>query len=508
MLNTLRHLGFTAFGLILALLTLPAFASTSGITYQGRILKPDGSPLVGQFTQFKMQIRTPDSGSCLMYEEVQSQDLRNSNGAFSLTMNDGSGSRTDSTALTLDRIFANHGSFSLPASSCNTGNGTYAPGSGDGRNLVVLFKDETMASWEPIPAQKINFVPLAFEAKQVQGFTADSLLRVVNGSGDPITGLTPFSNAQYTALLALANGSSTAYTKSGELNGVALPAMATGEVLGWNGTAWVSTAASGALGANSIATTMLQSGSVTGAKLDPAISVSTSGTLASAMTTTRDFKVYAAAPSTFYVEQLAPAGLAASYTLTWPLNAGSAGQFLTTNGSGTLTWTTPSSAGITALTGDVTAAGPGSSAAAVTSVGGVSATNVASGAALANAATDLNTNSAIVKRDASGNFASNIATLNGLGLSNSGSIVTIVNPIGAGYTLTLPSGTGSSGHHQPIDVVDVAVDGRTRCERRSRCRGRHQRRGQHLFWGLPHGNDERGDPSALRQHGGQRDYKN
>src|SRR5690606_31902727 len=30
-----------------------------------------------------------------------------------------------------------------------------------------------------------------------------------------------------------------------------------------------------------------------------------------------------------------------SYTLVWPSNSGSNGQFLTTNGSGTLSWTTP-----------------------------------------------------------------------------------------------------------------------------------------------------------------------
>jgi hypothetical protein len=432
------------FGFIATCLSSIALASNSGVTYQGRILKPDGSPLAGQFTQFRMQLRTPDSSGCLMYEELQSQDLRNSNGAFSVTINDGTGSRSDTTGLTLDRIFANHGTFTLDPSTCNTGSGAYSPAPGDGRNLVVLFKDETMSTWEPVPPQKINFVPLAFESKQVGGFTADSLLRVVNGSGDPLSGLTPLSNAQYTALMALVNGSSTTYAKAGELNGVALPAMTTGEALGWNGTAWVSTP-TGTPGTNSITAAMLQASSVTGTKLDPAISILTSGTVASAITTTRDFKIYATSPSTFYVRMLAPAALGTSYSLTWPMTAGASNQVLTTDGSGNLTWTTPSSAGITALTGDVTASGPGSAAATVTSVGTSTAAQVHAAELAANAATSAATASTIVKRDGSGDFVANVGKFNGLALNNGVSLLNIVNPPGGAYTLTLPANAGSNG---------------------------------------------------------------
>ncbi len=70
---------------------------------------------------------------------------------------------------------------------------------------------------------------------------------------------------------------------------------------------------------------------------------------------------------------------------------------------------------ITALTGDVTATGPGSVASTVVSVGGSSAANVASAEALANAATDVNTISTIVKRDSSGDFAAGTITADLLG---------------------------------------------------------------------------------------------
>lgn len=65
---------------------------------------------------------------------------------------------------------------------------------------------------------------------------------------------------------------------------------------------------------------------------------------------------------------------------------------------------------ITGLTGDVSASGPGSVAATVNSVGGSSAANINSAELLANAATNLNTASTIVRRDISGNFTAGTIT--------------------------------------------------------------------------------------------------
>jgi hypothetical protein len=62
------------------------------------------------------------------------------------------------------------------------------------------------------------------------------------------------------------------------------------------------------------------------------------------------------------------------------------------------------------LVGDVTGT---QDATVVSSVGGLVATNIASGASAANAATSANTAGSIVKRDASGNFSAGTATLNG-----------------------------------------------------------------------------------------------
>ena len=70
---------------------------------------------------------------------------------------------------------------------------------------------------------------------------------------------------------------------------------------------------------------------------------------------------------------------------------------------------------ISALTGDVSAIGPGSAVATVNFVGGESASNVASATATVLNATSVATPSTLVLRDASGNFSANIITaaLNG-----------------------------------------------------------------------------------------------
>jgi hypothetical protein len=433
-----------------------AFAAGSGITYQGRILKPGGTPLEGSNVQFKLQIRTPDSGSCLMYEEIQSLNMVGSSGSFDLTINSGLGVRTDSTGLTLERIFANRGSFTFDGSTCTSGS-AYIPNSGDGRVLQVSFKDETMSAWEPIPPSNINFVPFAFESKQVQGFGADSLLRVVDGSGDPLTGLAPLSNAQYTALMSLADGSSNAYTKLGQLNGAALPTMSAGEVLGWNGTSWVSTTSTP--GADSIAATMIQNGAVDGTKLDPAISISTSGMVTSAVATTRDFRIYAAVPSNFYVGMLADPAMIASYTLTWPDTGGTSGQVLTSDGAGKMKWETPSSAGITDLTGDVTASGPGSAVATVATVGTSTAVDIHTAEVAANAATEANTPDTIVKRDASGGFSAGAISAGGVSSTGTmtASTATVAGAVTQGSSVYKDSGSNTVTVSAPSLVTSSYV---------------------------------------------------
>lgn len=275
----------------------------SGVTYQGRILKPSGEPLNGTTTQFRMQIRAPDDSGCLMYEETRTLNMATSGGSFSMTMNDGTGIRTDTSGYNFNRVLANAegtaNEFTFAASACAPGYTTYAPQPGDGRILVVDFKDETMATWERIPAQKINYVPFAFEAKRIAGFSPTSLLRIAESDGT-LGNVSPLSNAMYTELLALIGGTSTQYQLAG-----------------------------------TIAT-----GSVVGASLANNITIATTGSVTTDTASTKDFRLTDPdASTTNYVKFQANPGITANYTYTWPINYGSTRQVLTTDGAGNLTWT-------------------------------------------------------------------------------------------------------------------------------------------------------------------------
>jgi hypothetical protein len=195
--------------------------ANSGITYHGRILNPDGSPVTNSAVQFKMQIATPDGQTCLMYQEIQTKDLSATNGAFSITLNDGSGTAT-LYGYNMDQIFGNYGTFSFSASNCLSGTGSYTPNASDGRAFIVSFKTSTMSSYEALPTQLINFAPFAIEAKQVAGFPGNSLMRVDSGSGP--TAIRAITSTEANALLDLADGISTKYVQSTG-NGAPLPSF-------------------------------------------------------------------------------------------------------------------------------------------------------------------------------------------------------------------------------------------------------------------------------------------
>lgn len=223
-------------------LSLTTLAGNPGVSYQGRIIKPDGSPLEGANVQFRMQVRSPGSENCLLYEEIQSINMLGSSGVFSVTLNDGSGTRVDSPTYQIDRLFANRDTMTLDSTRCSVGT-TYSPNSGDGRKFIVYFKDETMSAYEPLPILSLNYTPqsmYALEAQKVDKFSASHLLRAVDGSGNPATA-PAFDPAQLTSLTNLLAGTSTQYATTTQFNTVQgfaktiLPTCLTGEVLKANG---------------------------------------------------------------------------------------------------------------------------------------------------------------------------------------------------------------------------------------------------------------------------------
>jgi hypothetical protein len=134
------------------------------------------------------------------------------------------------------------------------------------------------------------------------------------------------------------------------------------------------------------------------------------------------------------------------------------------------------SAGITALTGDVVATGPGSAIAAVQFVGGKTSAQVAAAVNAYIAATPLNVANTIVQRDASDNFAAGIITaaLNGAASANvlksgdtmSGPLIITNNSAAAlvvdGNVFVVDGANNRIGINQlnPTEALDVIGNGK------------------------------------------------
>ena len=210
------------------ILISPQVFASSGITYQGRLISPDGTPVASSSVQFKIQIRTPGTQDCLLYEELQTLDLSTTQGTFALSLADGSGVRQDSNSWSLFDALSNRKSFSFAAADC-TGVNSYTPAADDNRKFRVYFNDGSFAGWEALPLQTINFIPMSIESYAVGGFPASSLLRVEDSGtlGTP----SALTTAQYNEIVALVGGTSSLYEKAGQLGGSSIPALTSGQTV-------------------------------------------------------------------------------------------------------------------------------------------------------------------------------------------------------------------------------------------------------------------------------------
>ncbi|WP_413943350.1 tail fiber domain-containing protein [Bdellovibrio sp. HCB-162] len=180
-----------------------AFAAPNSFTYQGRILKTDGTPLEYAHVSFLFEITNP-AGTCVIYrEQVDDINMQNSKGVFDVPI--GSGTKifpTDPTFKLLD-------AFKNSITQNCSGGSTYMASSGDTRLLKVQFHDGV--GWKVIsPANEIRSVP--------------------------------FSAYAYSAEMLGDKNASDFLLKAG------LPTCAANEFLSWNGTALVCAPVSGASG--------------------------------------------------------------------------------------------------------------------------------------------------------------------------------------------------------------------------------------------------------------------
>ncbi|MGE9744269.1 tail fiber domain-containing protein [Bdellovibrio bacteriovorus] len=151
-----RKYGTLIVGVLTAslLLAISASATPNSLTYQGRILKADGTPLEHSNVSFQFEITNPN-GQCIIYrEQVDHIDLTNSGGVFDVPIGTGSQSHPTAGTFSLLDSFKNTGSL-----SCD-GGATYNPAANDQRRLRVRFHDGS--GWKTIsPDNEIRSVPYA-----------------------------------------------------------------------------------------------------------------------------------------------------------------------------------------------------------------------------------------------------------------------------------------------------------------------------------------------------------
>ncbi|NUN06624.1 MAG: hypothetical protein HUU57_12790, partial [Bdellovibrio sp.] len=233
---------------IIAFLILPSVSLAGAvITYHGRILDASDKPVEASLVTFKIRIYSPNPGKCLLYEETRDLPMANSNGIFVVPIGDGNGRRTVGVdpGISIEEIFSNNPSLTLnrtgyPVFTCNSGGHSYTPQALDQRQLEVSFDDHSAAGEQILPIIDVGFVPLAvnsYDAQNVGGTPAGSVLRVSGGTATPLT------PANFTELTKLLNGTTTQYAKAGQLNGVSVPSLSNGQVLGWTGGTWAPVAA-------------------------------------------------------------------------------------------------------------------------------------------------------------------------------------------------------------------------------------------------------------------------
>ncbi|HWU42567.1 MAG TPA: hypothetical protein VN132_03980, partial [Bdellovibrio sp.] len=181
--------------IFVSLISWTAFAAPSSLTYQGRILKSDGTPLESKNVSFIFQITNP-SGSCIIYQEqVTGYSMVNSGGVFDIPIGNGTVDYPLSGGVGVLDVFNNSTSYNCgdcTGYTCaDSSGGSFNPLSSDGRLLRVQFHDGV--GWKTIsPDAIIRSVPYAGYALSAQKLGTNSvndfiLKSDVNNSGSGTT---------------------------------------------------------------------------------------------------------------------------------------------------------------------------------------------------------------------------------------------------------------------------------------------------------------------------------
>lgn len=193
---------------MLALGATISHASPGLITFQSRIVKPDGTALEASSVSFRFSV-TDTVGSCVIYQEdFSSINMSASKGLISLSL--GAGTKVfPAGPMPLPNVFNNYGS---PLFNCQAG-GTINAGLTDRRKLVMQFNDGS--GWQTLPAMDINSNPFAMQASNAYslgGFSANDYLRPAALTPcNPATEALTFNGTSFTCV-AVGGGGSASYS--------------------------------------------------------------------------------------------------------------------------------------------------------------------------------------------------------------------------------------------------------------------------------------------------------
>ncbi|WP_413612346.1 beta strand repeat-containing protein [Bdellovibrio sp. HCB-110] len=252
-----NHMWIVTVKIVLALLvSLTVEASPLRLTYQGRIMKTDGSPLEYNNVSFIFQVTNP-AGSCIIYQEqVTGYSMVNSGGMFDVAIGEGTVSYPLTGNFSILDSFNNSSTFTCGSCSgytCTDGSANYAASAGDTRKLRVQFYDGS--GWKTI--------------------SPDNVIRSV-----------PFAGYALSAQKLGNNVASDFVAKAG------LPDCSGGKFLTWNGTALVcSTVSSGSSGT---VTNVTGTGpvSVATGTTTPVISIATANTSTTGVLSSADWNIF------------------------------------------------------------------------------------------------------------------------------------------------------------------------------------------------------------------------
>jgi hypothetical protein len=396
--NTVRK-----FFLLLGILFSCAFGSTvfaanesaQTFTLDGQLFQTGSSnPLLDASVKLTVQIIDP-GGNCLLYEEQQFADTRNTDGYFSVHVGSATGAvkRTVSDpGRSMTQIFQNITGIaanSVPGQTC--AGGVYSPAVGAVRYFrIIVTPSATNVADTLTPDIVMDSVGSAIVAQSVQGLERASILQVANSASTALTQANleaAFTTPAYTNLQAILAGS---FMRT-DTSGATLPSYAatpggvsTGDI--WydsttnqvkyqsnGGVQTVGTSAGGIssltvssdLSINGTTAGTVSSGSatieiatisspgkvsgsaITSGTISGTTGINSSGNLVTTGTVSGlsvqavNLRLYNGAN---YLQLAASASLASDISLTFPATAGTTGQVLTTNGSGILSWTSALSA--------------------------------------------------------------------------------------------------------------------------------------------------------------------